>query len=212
MGASIGVAHGASKVGIQQKNVAVIGDSTFFHTGMPALLNVAYNNSDTVTIILDNRTTAMTGHQENPATGKTLAGDPTLEVNFEQLSHAMGIENVFMVDPYDLKDTERAIRTALDADGPAVVVAQRECVLLPEIRKEWVALEVDPDPCNGCGLCFMIGCPAIIRSDETDAKTGRHLAEIDPLLCTGCDICAQVCARGAILTRAQMMSKMEVRS
>ena len=210
MGASIGVAHGASKVGIQQKNVAVIGDSTFFHTGMPALLNVAYNKSNTVTVILDNRTTAMTGHQENPATGKTLSGEPTLEVDFEQLAHAMGIENVYLVDPYDLKDTERALRDALSKEGPAVVVAQRECALLPEVRKEWVALEVDPDPCNGCGLCFMIGCPAIVRSDETDPKTGRHLAEIDPLMCTGCNICAQVCARGAIFTREQIVARSEV--
>ncbi len=209
MGASIGVAHGANKVGIQQKNVAVIGDSTFFHTGMPALLNVAYNKSDTVTIILDNRTTAMTGHQENPATGKTLDGAATLRVDFRKMASAMGIEHTYLVDPYDLKETEQAIRSALTAEGPAVVIAERACALLPEARKEWVALDVDPNRCNGCGLCFMVGCPAVIRSDATDSKTGRNLAEIDPLLCTGCDICAQVCARGAIFRKAEMIARME---
>jgi len=210
MGASIGVAHGANKVGLKQKNVAVLGDSTFFHTGMPALLNVAYNKSDTVTIILDNRTTAMTGHQENPATGKNLAGEKTLRVDFQLLAKSMGIEHTYLVDPYDLKQTELAIREALKVNGPAVIVAERECALLPEARKEWLALEVKPEACNGCGLCFMIGCPAIVQSDEVDPKTGRQLAEIDPLLCTGCNICAQVCARGAIYTRNEIIAKIEV--
>ena len=210
MGASIGVAHGASKVGIKQKNVAVLGDSTFFHTGMPALLNVAYNKSDTVTIILDNRTTAMTGHQENPATGKNLAGEATLRVDFQKLVESLGIEHSYLVDPYDLKQTEAALRDALLVDGPAVVIAERECALLPEARKDWISLEVKQDPCNGCGLCFMIGCPAIVQSKEVDQKTGRQLAEIDPLLCTGCNICAQVCARGAIYTRDEILAKIEV--
>ncbi|MBN1146739.1 MAG: indolepyruvate ferredoxin oxidoreductase subunit alpha [Anaerolineales bacterium] len=212
MGASIGVAHGASKVGIRQKNVAVLGDSTFFHSGMPALLNTAYNRSDTVTVILDNRTTAMTGHQENPATGKNLAGEPALRVDFEELAHALGIEHTYRVDPYDLKQTETAMRAALAADGPAVVIAERACALLPEARKDWVALEVDAQRCNGCGLCFKIGCPAILLSDETDAKTGRRLAQIDALLCTGCNICAQVCARGAILNREELLSRREAQA
>lgn len=210
MGASIGVAHGASKAGIQQKNVAVIGDSTFFHSGMPALLNTAYNNSNMVTIILDNRTTAMTGHQENPATGKNLAGEKTTRVNFEKIAQAMGIEHTFLVDPYNLKETENALREALKVGGPAVVVAERACALLPEARQEWIALNVDPERCNGCGLCFQIGCPAILRSDAVDGKTGRHLAEIYPFLCTGCNICAQVCARGAIQTRDEVIALTEV--
>ncbi len=210
MGASIGVAHGVSKVGIQQKNVAIIGDSTFFHTGMPALLNVAYNQSDTVTIILDNRTTAMTGHQENPATGKALSGEETFRVDFEAMCRSMGIDHTYVVDPYDLKETEKAIRAALDVPGPAVVIAERACALLPEARREWLALEVDPEPCNGCGLCFMVGCPAIVQSEEQDAKTGRNLAVIDPLLCTGCNICAQVCNRNAIFSRAEIVARMEV--
>ncbi len=210
MGASIGVAHGVSQVGIKQKNVAVIGDSTFFHTGMPALLNVAYNQSDTVTLILDNRTTAMTGHQENPATGRTLAGEPTFAVDFEALVRAMGIKHVYRVDAYDLKQVEAALREALDVAGPAVVIVERACALLPEVRKAWMPIDVDAERCNGCGLCFEIGCPAIVRSEKTDPKSRRFLADIDPLLCTGCEICAQVCARGAILTREQMLAKQEV--
>jgi len=209
MGASIGVAHGASRAGIKQKNVAVIGDSTFFHTGMPALLNVAYNQSETVTIILDNRTTAMTGHQENPATGKKLSGEKTHRVDFEEMAKSMGIQQTYVIDPYDLKQTEKAIREALSVAGPAVVVAERECALLPEAKKDWISLKVKPDSCNGCGLCFMIGCPAIILSPVVDSKTGRNLANIDPLLCTGCEICSQVCARGAISTRSEMLNDRE---
>jgi indolepyruvate ferredoxin oxidoreductase alpha subunit len=209
MGASIGVAHGVRKAGVQQKNVAVIGDSTFFHSGMPALLNTAYNKSDTVTILLDNRTTAMTGHQENPATGKVLSGEETLRVDFEEMAKAMGIKHTYQVDPYDLDATEAALRTALDAESPAVVIAQRECALLPEARKNWFALKVAPESCNGCGLCFRIACPAILRSEQVDHKTNRYLAEIDPLLCTGCGICAQVCARGAIPLPDEIPSQIE---
>jgi indolepyruvate ferredoxin oxidoreductase alpha subunit len=209
MGASIGVAHGASKVGIQQKNVAVLGDSTFFHTGMPALLNVSYNKSNTVTIILDNRTTAMTGHQENPSTGRTLRGEETYAVDFEDMAHAMGIEHVYTVDPYDLKQTETALRAALEVEGPAVIVAERECALLPKVRRAWMALEVDPERCIACSKCFKVGCPAIVRSDQVYSKTGQFKARIDPLLCTGCEICAQVCPNEAILFREQLMERQE---
>jgi len=204
MGASIGVAHGVSKAGIAQKHVAVIGDSTFFHTGMPALLNVAYNQSDTVVIIADNRTTAMTGHQQHPGTGMTLMGEPTYAVEFEDLAKAMGIQRVHTVDPYDLQAVEAALRDCLDNPGPAVVVSRRECALLPTARKRWMTLAVNADRCNGCGLCFQVGCPAIVKSDVFDEKTGRAKARIDPLLCTGCEVCAQVCARKAILFREEM--------
>jgi indolepyruvate ferredoxin oxidoreductase alpha subunit len=198
MGASIGQAHGVAKAGIAQKNVAVIGDSTFFHTGMPAMLNVAYNQSDTVVLILDNRTTAMTGHQQHPGTGKTLMGQPTYAVEFESLARAMGFERVHTVDSYDLGAVEAALRDCLDNPGPAVVVARRECALLPAARRQWSPLEVDAERCIACGLCFRVGCPAIVRSDEVYEKTGRAKARIDPLLCTGCEICAQVCPHDAI--------------
>jgi indolepyruvate ferredoxin oxidoreductase alpha subunit len=218
MGASIGQAHGVSLAGITQKHVAVIGDSTFFHTGMPALLNVAYNQSDTIVLILDNRTTAMTGHQEHPGTGKTLSRQPANAVEFEPLVRAFGIERVHTVDSYDLKAVERALRDCLEASGPAVIIARRECALLPEARQRWQALSVDTERCNGCGLCFRVGCPAIVKSaplengaplrngEQVDAKSeplrsGRALAWIDPLLCTGCEVCAQVCARKAIVFR-----------
>jgi indolepyruvate ferredoxin oxidoreductase alpha subunit len=207
MGAGIGVAHGVNKAGIAQKNVAVIGDSTFFHTGMPALLNVAYNQSDTIVIILDNRITAMTGHQENPGTGKTLMQQPTYAVDFEEMARSMGIQRVHTVDPYNLKEVETALRDCLDAEGPAVVISQRECALLPKAKTQWMSLEVNEERCNGCGLCFQVACPAIVKSDRLDEKTQRALAWIDPLLCTGCEICAQVCARKAILFREEMTKK-----
>jgi indolepyruvate ferredoxin oxidoreductase alpha subunit len=207
MGASIGQAHGVSKAGITQKHAAVIGDSTFFHTGMPALLNVAYNQSDTVVIILDNRTTAMTGHQHHPGTGETLMGQPTPAVEFEALVRALGIEQVHTVDPYDLKQVETALRDCLEASGPAVIISRRECALLPAARKQWLALEVDEARCNGCGLCFQVACPAIVKDSKLDEKTGRPKARIDPLLCTGCEVCAQVCARKAILLRAEMAER-----
>jgi indolepyruvate ferredoxin oxidoreductase alpha subunit len=198
MGASIGQAHGVSKASIAQKHAAVIGDSTFFHTGMPALLNVAYNQSDTVVIILDNRTTAMTGHQNHPGTGVTLMGQPTPAVEFEELARAFGIHTVHTVDPYVLKQVETALRDCLRAEGPAVVISRRECALLPAVREQWSALAVDETRCNGCGLCFQVGCPAIVKDHQMDERTGRPKATIDPLLCTGCEICAQVCTRGAI--------------
>ena len=201
MGASIGQAHGVSKAGIAQKHVAVIGDSTFFHTGMPALLNVAYNQSDTVVIIVDNRTTAMTGHQQHPGTGSTLMGQPAHAVDFETLARGFGIRHVYTVDPYALDEVEAALRESLDAEGPAVIISRRECALLPEAKRQWVALAVDEDQCNGCGLCFRVGCPAIAKSDRIDERTKRNKAWIDPLLCTGCEVCAQVCVRKAILFR-----------
>ena len=217
MGASIGVAHGANKAlntkdteetkgtkKAKKRNVAAIGDSTFFHTGMPALLNVAYNRGNTITIVLDNRTTAMTGHQDHPGTGRTLRGEETVAVKFEDLARAMGIEEVHVVDPYDLKGVEEALRACLAQDGPALIVARRECALLPEARERWMPLRVDEDRCNGCGLCFRVGCPALVKSQKLDEKTRRPKAWIDPLLCTGCEICAQVCARKAILFRAQL--------
>ena len=200
MGASIGVAHGVARAGLAQKNVAVIGDSTFFHSGIPALLNVAYNRGTAATIILDNGTTAMTGHQDHPGTGRTLRGEKTVRVEPEAVARSLGIERVYTVDSYDLQAVEQAVRQAIDGDGPAVVVARRACALLPEARKTWHALAVDAQRCNGCGLCLQIGCPALMRS-ELKAASGRALVRIDPLMCTGCETCAQVCNRGAIGTK-----------
>jgi indolepyruvate ferredoxin oxidoreductase alpha subunit len=191
--------------GDQERHVALIGDSTFFHTVIPALLNVAYNRSNVITIILDNRTTAMTGHQANPGTGQTLQGQETKEIEIEPLVRTLGIDRVVTLDAYDVDAIEKTLKEWMKQDGPAVLVAKHACVLLPEERKQYVALEVDPNACNGCTICFRIGCPAILKSDQLDPKYHRPLAEIDPLLCTGCEICAKVCPRDAISFRDQAL-------
>ena len=204
MGAGIGVAHGAAKAGLGERMVAVIGDSTFYHTGLPALANVAYNRSNVLTIILDNRTTAMTGHQSNPGTGLTLQHQEAGRIELEPLVRALGITDVATVDSYDVEGLEKAYKELMAHDRPAVLVARRECALLPEIRKQWVPLEVVAEACTGCGICFRIGCPAILKSEEMDAKSGKPLALIDPDQCTGCEVCAQLCPHDAIPTRDQM--------
>ena len=198
MGASIGVAHGVAQARPEgSRNVAVIGDSTFLHSGMPALLNLAYNQGHSVVVILDNQTTAMTGHQDHPATGRTLRGQETVRVDLPTLARALGIEHVYVADSYDLKAVEEAMRAGLAAEAPAVVIAQRACVLLPSVRPTWRALAVDAERCNGCGLCLQLGCPALSRTDQITAAA-RAIVRIDPLLCTGCRVCAQVCVRKAI--------------
>jgi len=209
MGASIGVAHGVAKAGVQEKNVAVIGDSTFFHSGLPALLNVAYNKSNTITLILDNRTTAMTGHQQHPGTGYTLQQQETRAVPLEPLIRALGIEHVYTVDPYDLKQVEQVLRDCTAREEPSVVIAQRGCALLPEVRRRYVALRVDATKCVACGTCRRVGCPALFKSDEVYEKNQRAKTAIDPLLCTGCEVCAQVCPVNAILFRQQVMAEHE---
>jgi len=207
MGASIGVAHGAAIAGDKERHVAVIGDSTFFHTGVPALINVAYNHSNVITIIMDNRVTGMTGHQENPGTGKTLQMKPAREVDMETLVRACGIDRVLTVEALDVDLIEKTLKAWMKSDEPAVLITREECALLPSARSRWMPLEVVAEKCNGCTLCFRIGCPAILKSEELDAHYQRPLAEIDPLLCTGCEICAQVCPRDAILFRKQMSER-----
>ena len=209
MGASIGVAHGAAVAGDKERHFAVLGDSTFFHTGMPALLNVAYNQSNVITIIMDNRITGMTGHQENPGTGRTLQQKETVTIEFEPLVKALGISKVLTVEAYDVELIEKTLKNWVKEDGPAVLITRHGCALLPEERKKWMPLTVIKEKCNGCTICFRIGCPAILKSETMDAKYNRPLAEIDPLMCTGCEICARVCPRDAIPTREQMLA-MEV--
>ncbi len=198
MGASLGMAHGMTRAGLPDKVVALIGDSTFFHAGLPALANTVYNNGVAATIILDNHTTGMTGGQDNPGTGRTLQGADSPRVDIEGVVRALGVGAVWHVDAFDAKAVERAIKEAVAVkDRPSVVIVEGACTLIKEFSRK-PAVSVDAESCNGCALCFRVGCPAILKSQAADAQTGRPLAEIDPLLCTGCDVCLQVCPRHAI--------------
>lgn len=203
MGASIGVAHGAMKANDNERHVAVLGDSTFFHTGIPALINVVYNQSPVVTVIMDNRTTGMTGHQDNPSTGRTLQGKETTQVEIESLVRAMGVKHVKTIEAFQVEEIEKTLKEYIKLDEPSVLITREPCALLPEGRKRWVPLEVISEKCNGCSLCFRIGCPAILKSDELNERLQRPKALIDSGLCTGCEICAQLCPRDAITFRNQ---------
>jgi indolepyruvate ferredoxin oxidoreductase alpha subunit len=201
MGAGIGVAHGAAKAGSPEHHVAVIGDSTFFHSGIPALVNVVYNHSPVTTVILDNRITGMTGHQDNPGTGRTLLRKKTVRIELEPLVRSLGVQHVRIVPGFDVKAIEKALKEYVKLDEPAVLIVEEPCTLLPDVRKRWVPLDVLADKCNGCTLCFRIGCPAILKSEELDEKTQRPKAQIDTGMCTGCEVCAQICPRKAITFR-----------
>jgi indolepyruvate ferredoxin oxidoreductase alpha subunit len=203
MGASVSMAYGASKVfakfGDPTRNVAVIGDSTFFHTGMNSLLGAVYNKSNTITCILDNRITGMTGHQENPGTGYTLAGEPTKAVDLEALVRALGVDKVRSVNPNRLDAMKAAFDWAFQQSEPVVIIARWPCVLKKfskEDRAEfgdWIGLcEIDERKCIGCRACVRTGCPALQYNPETK-KT-----RIDPAQCVGCEVCVQVCPTKAI--------------
>jgi indolepyruvate ferredoxin oxidoreductase alpha subunit len=201
MGAGIAVAHGAVKAGSLERHVAVIGDSTFFHTGIPALIDVVFNQSPVVTVIMDNRITGMTGHQENPGTGRTLQGQPTTAIEIEPLVRALGIKHVRTVPAFEVDEIEKTLKEYLKLDEPSVLITREPCALLPEGRRRWVPLEVLAEKCNGCTLCFRVGCPAILKSEELDARYQRPKALIDAAACTGCEVCAQICPRDAITLR-----------
>ena len=191
MGASIPGLHGFSKAGGSEgrKTVAVIGDSTFMHSGMTGLVNVAYNNSNSTIIILDNSITGMTGHQQNPTTGYNLKGDPASKVDLEALCHAVGIRRVRVIDPYDLAACETAIREETEADEPSVIISRRPCALLKYVKHK-APLKVDAMACKSCKMCMKIGCPAI------SMEGGK--ARIDATLCTGCGVCSELCKFGAL--------------
>jgi indolepyruvate ferredoxin oxidoreductase alpha subunit len=198
MGASVGMAHGMARAGLPDRLVAVIGDSTFFHAGLPALANTVYNRGTAATVILDNHTTGMTGGQGNPGTGHTLQGAGAPRIEIEGLVRALGVQDVWRVDAFDARAVHAAIRQAVAVQGrPAVVIVEGACTLTEEFTRK-PAVAVDVETCNGCGLCFRVGCPAIFKSEARDAGTGRLLAAVEPLLCTGCDVCLQICPRKAI--------------
>jgi indolepyruvate ferredoxin oxidoreductase alpha subunit len=195
MGASVGMAEGMVKVSpekFQKKVVGIIGDSTFIHSGITGLVDMVYNKAITTVIILDNRITAMTGHQENPASGLTLKKEPTEPLDLEKLCRAIGIRRVRKMDPYKLREMTEIIREEMRAEEPSVLIADAPCVL-HEKSQLGPAYYVDQEKCVACDLCYKIGCPAIMPGPDGKKPI------IDPLLCIGCDQCAQVCQLDAIL-------------
>ena len=192
MGASVSGLHGFNKATDNKdagKSVAVIGDSTFMHSGMTGLVNIAYNNSASTVIILDNSITGMTGHQQNPTTGYNIKGDPASKVCLEDLCKAIGINRVRVVDPYNLEQCETVLKEELAADEPSVIISRRPCVLLKYVKTK-SPVKVDTDKCKSCKMCMKLGCPSI------SMKNGK--AHIDDTLCVGCDVCEQLCKFGAI--------------
>lgn len=198
MGASIGQAMGielAAGRDASRNTVAVLGDSTFIHSGITGLIEVVYNRGHATVLILDNSTTAMTGHQPHPGTGRTISGEPTYSIDLEALCRTVGVDDVTVVDPFDLEAMESAVRHALAFDGPSVVITNRPCVLLDKkLRRP--ALTVSGE-CNGCGLCLRVGCPALEQFGAA-LDGGKRAMMINPTLCVGCDVCRQVCPHGAI--------------
>ncbi len=202
MGASIGNAIGMEKVnGSKEGIVAVLGDSTFLHSGITGVLNAVYNKSNVTTIIADNRITAMTGGQENPVTGHTLMGEDTKVIDFEVLCRALGVESVRKVDALNYEESLKVVQEEIERPGPSVIITNRPCALMPK-RIYDQPYEVDLELCNGCSACFRIGCPAILPSKEL-TKKNRPKAEIDATLCTGCTLCAQICKPEAIVLQPQ---------
>lgn len=192
MGASVSGTHGFNKARgseAEGKTVAVIGDSTFMHSGMTGLANIAYNGTNSTVIIVDNSITGMTGHQQNPTTGYNIKGDPATKIDLEALCRALGFNRVRVVDPYDLKATEKVIMEEISAEEPSVIISRRPCALLKYVKAK-PSLVVDSDKCRSCKACMKIGCPAIAM------KNGK--AHIDVTLCVGCGVCKQLCAFDAI--------------
>ena len=187
MGASFSGIHGWNKSAgseNEKKTVAVIGDSTFMHSGMTGLATIAYNQSASTVIVLDNSITGMTGHQQNPTTGKNLYGNPAGRVDLEALARAMGINRVRVVDPYNIAECETAVKEELSVEEPSLIISRRPCALLKEVKHN-PPLKVDADKCRSCKACMKIGCPAIAMKD------GK--AKIDVTLCVGCGVCSQMC-------------------
>ncbi|MDH4192436.1 MAG: thiamine pyrophosphate-dependent enzyme, partial [Betaproteobacteria bacterium] len=210
MGASLGVAHGMAKAftgdAAAKPVLAVIGDSTFLHTGMPALANIAYQGGNVTVLLLDNRATAMTGGQDNPGSGRRLDGTDAPRLDFARLVEALGVraERVRVVDPYALPVFFKVLREEMKAPEPSVIITTRPCVLTPDFERR-APFAVVEEQCNGCARCLEMGCPAITvtRRERQERSSGAVVdlawAAIEPAMCTGCELCAKACARGAIV-------------
>jgi len=196
MGASVGVLHGMAIAGMPERAVATIGDSTFFHSGMPALANMVHNRSRGVVIVMDNGTTAMTGHQDHPGTSWSLHETEAPHVPIEPVVRALGVEKVRTVDAFNVQQVKEGLDDCLAFDGPSVLITQGLCAQISKLKM--AAYEVNPDACIACRTCFKLACPAIVTSDAVAEPTGRAKAAIDPTQCVGCDMCRQVCPVGAI--------------
>lgn len=190
MGASVSGLHGFNLVrGDKGRSVAVIGDSTFMHSGVTGLINIAYNATNSTVIILDNSITGMTGHQQNPTTGYNIKGDPAAKVSLEALCKAVGINRIRVVDPYNIAECEKAVLEETEVSEPSVIISRRPCVLLKSVKAK-SPVTVDPNKCRSCKKCMTLGCPAISFKNKK--------AVIDHTLCVGCDVCKQLCHFGAI--------------
>ena len=197
MGASVSAIHGFIKMQdpeAARHTVAVIGDSTFMHSGMTGLANIAYNMSNSTVIILDNSITGMTGHQQNPTTGYNIKGDPAGKIDLEALCRAMGFERVRVVDPYNLAECDSVIREELNVDAPSVIISRRPCALLKYVKHK-APLKVNPDKCVGCRACMQIACPSISFREKK--------AVVDATQCVGCGVCSQLYRFGAYESTAK---------
>ena len=193
MGGSISGLHGFVRAG-GKNAVGVIGDSTFAHMGVPGLIDVGYNGSDSTIIILDNSTTGMTGHQNNPTTGVNIKGEKVGKMDIDTMCKACGIERVVVIDPYDLTECEKVIKEEMSIPGPSVIIARRPCILLKSSKPN-PPLTVDEEKCTGCSMCMKIGCPAISMKEK---KAG-----VNHTLCVGCDVCTQLCKFDAFTKRGK---------
>ena len=185
-----GMARAFEVLGQNKKVFGVVGDSTFFHSGLTGAVEIIYNKAHVIPVVLDNHITGMTGHQDNPASGFTLQGEVAAAVSIEGVLKAFGYENIIIVDPQDLKATEKALNDALASEVPAAIIARRPCLLIKRIKHDIGLCQVDTDKCIGCKMCQRVGCPALSIKDRKSS--------IDPTQCVGCTVCAQVCPVGAI--------------